>query len=176
MLHHTHTHTHTHTRIICYRVVAVATVPPPRSASAGRTRRATTWSASAVALGLGTPVRPISVLRFWISEGLTQAESQVLGPGIPRTLDNFPEILSQRVFVGTILAGRLGVGREAEEGAPGGGTSGGGGGLGGLRAAPHGGLFKLPYYSLSNMIVGYILFCLLFVIFVVIVIVTIDIC
>ena len=45
--------------------------------------------------------RPISVLRFWISEGLTQAE------GILMFIGDFPEVLSQRILEGIILEGRL---------------------------------------------------------------------
>ena len=54
-------------------------------------------------------LRPVSVLRFRISEGLTQAESSFLGVGILRPTGNLPEIMSQRILVARILVRRLGV-------------------------------------------------------------------
>ena len=48
-------------------------------------------------------LRPISVLKFWILQGLTQAESSILRVGTLTSIGNFPEILSQRIVVGIIL-------------------------------------------------------------------------
>ena len=53
-------------------------------------------------------VRPISVLTLWISEGLTQAESEIVRDGILRPIGNFPESLSHGILAGIILVGRLG--------------------------------------------------------------------
>ena len=41
--------------------------------------------------------------------GLDSSRILIVRGGIPRPLDNFPELLSQRILVGTILVGRLGV-------------------------------------------------------------------
>ena len=53
-------------------------------------------------------MRPISVLRFWTSEGLTQAESSSQGVELPRPAGDLLEGSSQRILAGTILVGRLG--------------------------------------------------------------------
>ena len=52
--------------------------------------------------------RPISVLSFWTSEGLTQAESLSLRRGIVMSMGDFQEMLSQAILVGIILVGRFG--------------------------------------------------------------------
>ena len=55
-------------------------------------------------------VRPISVLRFWNSDGLTQQNINciICKGGIIMPIGNFPEMLSQRNLAGIILVGRLG--------------------------------------------------------------------
>ena len=53
-------------------------------------------------------LQPISILRFWISEGLFDS-SRILNirGGIPRPIGDFPESLSQAILAGIILVGRL---------------------------------------------------------------------
>ena len=55
------------------------------------------------------PLRPISVLRFWTSEGFAQAQFEFQGVEFSCPRGNFPEVLSQRILAGVILVGRLGV-------------------------------------------------------------------
>ena len=54
-------------------------------------------------------LRPISVLRFWISEGLTSSRISIIRGGILMSIGNFLEILSQAILAGIILVWRLGV-------------------------------------------------------------------
>ena len=59
-------------------------------------------------------VRPISLLRFSMSEGLTQQNLNLSG-GILMSIEISPEVLSQQILVGIILVGRLGVLHESRE-------------------------------------------------------------
>ena len=63
----------------------------------------------AVHTGMTTCVRPISILRFWISEGFDSSRILILRVGIPRPIGNFPEQLSQGILAGITLVGRSGV-------------------------------------------------------------------
>ena len=63
-------------------------------------------------------LRPIPVLRFWISEGLTQAE-YYFKCGILRPIGNSLEMLRQLILVGMILLGRLGLKAHPAWAAPG---------------------------------------------------------
>ena len=56
-----------------------------------------------------TEARPISILRFRISEGLTQAASYFQWVKFPGPYGNVPESLSQQISIGIILVGRLAV-------------------------------------------------------------------
>ena len=58
--------------------------------------RAKVSGMSSKILGPMRPIRPISVLRFWM-----------LSSGILMSIGNLPESLSQRILVGIILVGRL---------------------------------------------------------------------
>ena len=58
--------------------------------------------------GQETLLRPIFVPRFWISEGLAQA-LLVLRGEMFMSIGKNPDMLSQQILVGRILAGRLGV-------------------------------------------------------------------
>ena len=61
-------------------------------------------------LSLSSPPRPISVLRFSISEGLTQSHYMLISrSGVIMSTASFPEVMSQQILVGIILVGRLGV-------------------------------------------------------------------
>ena len=53
--------------------------------------------------------RPISVLRFWISEGLTEADYWFLRCGVLMSIGIFPESSSRAILAGIILVGRWGV-------------------------------------------------------------------
>ena len=54
-------------------------------------------------------LRPISVLRFWVPEGLTSGIILILRGGILSLIGNSPEMSSQAILAGIILAGRPGV-------------------------------------------------------------------
>ena len=59
-------------------------------------------------------MRPISVLKLWISEGLTQASLNFKGRNY-RVNREFPELLSQQILPGIILVGRLCVHSSRED-------------------------------------------------------------
>ena len=59
--------------------------------------------------GAGHWIRPISVLRFWMLRGFDPCGILMLRGGTIMSIGNFPAILSQRILVGIILVGRLGV-------------------------------------------------------------------
>ena len=52
------------------------------------------------------PNPPTNIVEF---EGLDSSIILILRGGIPRSIGNFPESLSQAMLVGTMLVGRLGV-------------------------------------------------------------------
>ena len=54
-------------------------------------------------------IRPISVLRLWISEGLNQASSYILRGELFMFVGNYPDLLSRQISVRIVLVGRLGV-------------------------------------------------------------------
>ena len=104
----------------------LAGIPPPRRAVAGPDRDSATAindrkqseakhneaSTSMIETRVRPPLndlRPISVLRFCSSEGLTQAQFVVLWGAMFMFIGDFPEVVSQQIFAGTILVGRLGV-------------------------------------------------------------------
>ena len=60
-------------------------------------------------------IRPISILRLWISEGLTLKQNFNIKGWNSHVHRNFPDVSSQAILAGIILVGRLGVQPAVEQ-------------------------------------------------------------